>query len=176
MIILLDLDGVIIDLVKGVCEWFNVPHEPEKVTHWDAFPEITNTTSEEFWSSIKMPNFWEGLEFYPDAKNFISELQKHGKVVLCTSPAYGCAGYKQNWIQKNLPEFFYSGDYIITPNKENCAHQNTLLIDDSDNNCKKFRHAGGHTLLYPQPWNDDRKTKVNKNDLILSELKYDFNF
>jgi 5'(3')-deoxyribonucleotidase len=153
MIIFLDLDGVIINFIEGVCNWYGIPYEPEKVTHWNALPELTNTSYEDFWRRINTPLFWKELNFYPYAKLFITELQKHGEVILLSSPARGCAGYRQNWIQNNLPDFFYSGNYILTPNKAVCANRNTILIDDADHNCISFAKAGGFAILYPQPWN-----------------------
>ena len=40
MIIFLDLDGVIINWNKGVCDWFKVPYEPEKVTKWNSLYKL----------------------------------------------------------------------------------------------------------------------------------------
>ena len=122
--------------------------------------------------ALSRKNFETPLGSVAADKDFIDELQKHGKVVLCTSPAYGCAGYRQNWIQKNLPDFFYSGDFILTPNKERCAHDDALLIDDSETNCLKFREAGGYAILYPQPWNYKRDYTQRKNVQILSAFAF----
>jgi len=173
MLILLDLDGVIINWLDGVCKWFDIPYEPEAVTSWDIMPKLTETTKTEFWNKLNTPDFWEHLlDFYPDSINFIKELQKQHTVILCSSPAYGCAGYRQNWIQKNLPDFFYAGDYILTPNKWVCANKNTILIDDSDNNCDKFNELGnGTSILYPQPWNRNKDITTNKHKFILNTLK-----
>lgn len=174
MIIFLDLDGVVIDIFKGVCEWFELPYRPELVTHWDSFPELTNLSKEYFWNEIKTPVFWKNLDFYPNAIPFIAKLSVYGKVVLLTSPANGCAGYRQNWIEKNLSSFFSRGHYILTPAKWACAHKQAILIDDSFKNCKEFAAAGGRALLYPQPWNsENRLPEKEKNEMILKALKED---
>ena len=62
MIIFLDLDGVIINFSKGVSDWFNIPYQPEKITHWDILPSLVNLQEDEFWNSIKTPKFWEHLD------------------------------------------------------------------------------------------------------------------
>ena len=175
MIIFLDLDGVIINWAKGVCNWFNIPYEPEKIVSWNSMPKLTKTTNNEFWGKIKTPVFWENLDFYQEAEDFIMELKNYGKVVFLSNPAYGCAGYRQNWIQNNLPDFFFKGHYILTSAKWACAHAGTVLIDDSDSNYESFYRAGGHAIIYPQPWNMAGDVpEEEKNDLIIktiSELK-----
>lgn len=171
MIIFLDLDGVIINWAKGVCNWFDVPYEPEKITRWNIMPEIVNVHPRDFWPIINTPVFWEYLDFYPEAISFIERLQQYGEVILMTSPAHGCAGYRQNWIQKNLPTIFNKGKYILTPSKYACAHKGAILIDDHNENCQQFSTAGGHTILYPQPWNQKTSlTEKEKNDLVIRTL------
>lgn len=174
MIIYLDLDGVIINWVEGVCDWFKIPYEPEKVTHCDSLQELTNTPSKEFWEKIKTPDFWENLKPYQHSNSFIKQLQQLGTVILMSSPAYGCAGYRQNWIQKYLPDLFYKGHYILTPTKWACAHSGTILIDDNDKNCQEFSKFG-YIIMYPQPWNIHRKLFSNdeireKNNHIIKSI------
>lgn len=169
--IFLDLDGVIINLNKAVCDWYEIPCEPEKVTEWDSWYKLTGVSNYDFWKNIKCAAFWETLQFYPDSISFIKELQKLGKVILCTSPAIGCAGYRQNWIQYNLPDFFNKGNYIITSNKWLLAKKGTVLIDDSDSNCDKFYELGnGHAIIYPQPWNRGRHLDSDKHELVLKAV------
>ena len=170
--IFLDLDGVIINWNKGVCDWFKISYEPEKVTEWDSLYKLIGVTKNEFWTSIKCAAFWENLHFYPEAISFIKQLERLGKVILCTSPAIGCAGYRQNWIQYNLPNFFEKGNYIITSNKWLLAKPGAVLIDDSDDNCDKFYRLGnGYSVIYPQPWNSSCNTNSNKHELVLTVLK-----
>lgn len=164
MIIYLDLDGVIINWVKGVCDWYKIPYEPEKVTYYDALQKLTNTNKNEFWNNIKTPAFWENLETYPHTDSFIKQLNELGTVILLSSPAYGCAGYRQNWIQKYLPDFFYKNHYVLTHMKWLCANKDTVLIDDSDKNCFDFS-GFGYIILYPQPWNNIRKLFSYKNSI-----------
>jgi 5'(3')-deoxyribonucleotidase len=177
MVIFLDLDGVIIDWAKGVCNWFGIPYEPEKITHWYIMPELVNLEPNNFWDSLNSRKFWEHLELYPDARSFIEELNQYGQVILFTSPAHNCAGYRQKWIEHYLPELFYENLYILGAPKWACAHSGTILIDDHDVNCKEFIHHGGKAILYPQPWNDAGKsisgkalTEKEKNNLVIETL------
>jgi hypothetical protein len=36
------------------------------------------------------------------------------------------------------------------------AHTRAVLLDDSDDNCRRFADAGGQYLLMPRPWNANR--------------------
>ena len=172
MIIFLDLDGVIINWVGGVCKWFDIPYQQEEVTNKDNMLELIDISYKEFWTDLSTPDFWEYLDFYPQAKQLIGQLKKYGDVVFISSPALGCAGYRQNWIQHNLPEFFITNKYILTSSKEYCANPNTVLIDDFRKNCQDFVANGGNAILYPQPWNGHSNiNKKNKNDLVLKKIK-----
>lgn len=175
MIIFLDLDGVIINWVKGVFDWYNIHYEPSRVTHYSAMYDIVDRKPKQFWNDLKNAEFWENLEFYPGAENLIERLQQYGEVILLTSPAIGCAGYRQNWIQANLPNFFTRGHYLIGPAKYVCAGFYKILIDDSDDNCNKFLSNGGQTITYPQLWNElgqqfEEITIENKNNYVIKRL------
>jgi 5'(3')-deoxyribonucleotidase len=63
-----------------------------------------------------------------------------------------CLAGKYEWITTVLPPYLHR-QYLIGPRKQFCAHPEALLIDDSDDNVKAFRGAGGHAILVPRPWN-----------------------
>jgi hypothetical protein len=33
------------------------------------------------------------------------------------------------------------------------AHPTCLLLDDNVENCNRFQWRGGHSIVFPQPWN-----------------------
>ena len=61
-------------------------------------------------------------------------------------------------------------DYQIGPRKELNAKSGAILIDDSDDNIRKYREAGGTAILFPQPWNERRLVKQDKKFYIMSLL------
>tara|TARA_B100000700_G_C14367978_1_gene544625 strand:+ start:90 stop:317 length:228 start_codon:yes stop_codon:yes gene_type:complete len=42
---------------------------------------------------------------------------------------------------------------MLGSHKHLLAKPDVVLIDDSDEKCRKFIEAGGHAILLPQPWN-----------------------
>ena len=154
--IFLDLDGVIRDWDGGVYKWFRM--EPRTPTDWG---HVCRTICKEygisqhyFWEK-QGPDFWAGLEMLPYSQQIISLLPIE-KTCLLTSPTLNNAGFSQKWIRTNLPEYFDKKQYLIGSAKHFCAAPDTLLIDDSDINVKKFKEEGGNTILFPQPWNENR--------------------
>jgi hypothetical protein len=163
MRILLDLDGVIVDFITGAFEAHGITNvKQEDIVHWDLEALIGIETGD-FWAKFD-EDFWAGLKMYDWVEELLYLLEKWD-VCLLTSPGWTGAGGKQRWIRENLPWFFKNNRYLIGPGKEFCASKDTVLIDDYDANCKKFRNAGGHSIVFPQPWN----TAAN---LIYQRLEY----
>jgi len=169
--IFLDLDGVIVDWDQGVIDWFNLDATHEDVTHWGSLCDMTGLSDADFWGQLCEEWFWEGLKFTEYAAEVLYYL-KDLDVCLLTSPAMHTAGWRQNWIQKNLPEYFHAKRYLIGPGKEHVARADTILIDDYEVNVNKFREAGGEAILFPQPWNSNKgKDKVDYLRKALYDLE-----
>ena len=174
--IFLDLDGVIRDWDGGVYKLFEMEHQTP--TDWG---HVSRTICKEygiseryFWEK-QTANFWIGLKMLPGAGTILS-LLPIDKTCILTSPTLNNAGFSQQWIRNNLPEYFNSKQYLIGPTKQFCAASDTLLIDDSDTNVEKFRKAGGNAILYPQPWNKNKDLIERRVDNLKMKLNrlYDF--
>jgi len=168
--ILLDMDGVIANFVKGAAEVFNTTYEelldelkPEEWTIEFALERMGKIKAENitlaFWERIEQEGekFWSELPMFPEAKELYEFLfTLTDNVFFCTSPSYKstCVAGKLKWLQKH-----FGGNtcrnYVFTPaeNKMLLANKYTILIDDSDKNIKAFKQAGGVGILYPRKWN-----------------------
>ena len=71
-----------------------------------------------------------------------------------------------DWIGGRLPQF--SRSFIMTPCKEVLSKKG-ILIDDSDANVEEFRERGGSAILFPQPWNKNRK-QDGRVDYVTEQL------
>ena len=175
--IFLDLDGVIRDWDGGVFKWFSM--EPITLTDWGMASRTICKEygiSESYFWEKQTADFWTGLEMTPYAQTVLGLLPIE-KTCLLTSPTLNNAGFSQQWIRNNLPEYFNSKQYLIGSAKHFCAAPDTLLIDDADANVEKFSKAGGNVILFPQPWNKNTYELNNQNqaDYLIKQLSlYDF--
>ena len=164
--ILLDMDGVIVDLVSGIKEIFG---EPNYENTWNIH-EWYNMDNDTFWSKTENEEFWANLKGFDGWNNFLNGLMLIDDVVLCSSPRscpYSFSG-KFKWIQKNLGKDFK--DYIFIEQKHLLATiPNIILIDDYDGNVDSFRNNGGKAILIPRAYNENRLI-TNPYKYVIREL------
>lgn len=157
--VLVDMDGVVSDFVRGICqaharEW---PYsDPKHVgpQGW-GLESIFGMSAAEFWSKCDY-DFWLGLDLMPEAEEIVDTVVSYvGRENMCflSSPSNdpGCIPGKKAWLKKHFPD--YAKQCLFGKPKEFCAHPGSLLIDDYWENVKKFSSAGGKTLLVGRPWN-----------------------
>lgn len=148
-IIHVDMDGVLVDFVRGALEYHN--RTDYEVTSWD-FDKILFPNVEEFWEPLHF-GFWNSLPPMPqfgDMKRLMSKWRLQGhEVYITSSPCDTIGGRdgKYTWVKSYLPEFVNS--LILIKNKKLLSNSNSLLIDDADHNVCHWEHA----VLVPQPWN-----------------------
>lgn len=164
MQILLDLDGCLVDWVGGICSTFGISrdwlYELWPVGDY-AIEKPLQLSVSDLWRNIDYggSRFWSGLNWTDDGKEILqlceSMLSSNDEIVLMTSPPNNpqAAAGKVEWIQKQAPA--YRRKFAITPSKHLFADTASVLIDDSDENVKKFREAGGWTILLPRRWNSN---------------------
>lgn len=169
--VLLDMDGVIVDFLGGVCKYFNFPERlfysryPKGEFH--GLISALGITKKELWKRTNNVNFWENLEptrEFSEIMNTLKPFSKNNKLCICTShggnaeTAYG----KIKWIQKHIPKIPYS----ITENKEFYSNKYNILVDDRDKNCLKFEENGGRVILFPRIQNSNFKYNTNVTRML----------
>lgn len=144
--ILLDMDGVITDLVSGIERFFNVkrpvpwPYGDYNIRKVLGIPNL--------WDELPT-HFWVGLSKTEEYNELLNMVKGH-EVIICTSPTdTRCVEGKLFWLSQYLPD----NDFVITKRKELLAKPDVLLIDDSDAKIEAFTAAGGQGILFPRPWN-----------------------
>ncbi len=170
MKICLDMDGVLVDFVGGAAKVLN--YDPAVVNCWDYYPLI-GVTENEFWKAIDAAgsDFWAYMPEYPWCQQLYDDCCKHGPTILLTSPSQcpSSTHGKLRWMQEKFGRRFR--DYLMGAKKEFCARPDTVLIDDSDANCKKFQDHGGRAILFPRPWNENRGMD-EPYSFVLEQLDY----
>jgi len=185
MKILLDLDGVMADLTGGLMRVHNKP--------WPFGPEnrgpdawyLTNTwemSADEMWEPCGF-DFWAGLQKTLEADQLYQTLCRHfGQENICflTSPVStaGCVEGKREWCARHYPAtpilFSASSTARFTPGgpKEFLAGPERYLIDDNQDNCKRFEGAGGRAFLWPAWWNDRFEQTHFRMHLLEQEIRH----
>jgi hypothetical protein len=157
--ILLDMDGVLTNLQKGVdvllkskgyIRDFSQPMFKENLE------QEYGIGANEFWKIVDEAghNFWENLEPYPWYKDLFNMCQINGiKFSICSTPSYDpfSSSGKLAWLQKHFGKSFRNYSFVC--NKHLFAEPHTLLIDDRYCVTNKFHDAGGQVFLIPQFYN-----------------------
>lgn len=166
MKIFLDLDGVLVDFVGGICAWHERPNPYQQgISAEYAIEDIWGMPRTHFWEPCSDPQFWANLEWTEDGQDILHEVLEFADtsdICLLTSPTLDpeAAKGKMLWIQHHLAMF--TRQFLIGPPKHFCAHPGAILIDDSDTNIATFVEHGGHGITVPRPWNNH----YDKTDVI----------
>ena len=166
-LIFLDLDGVIVDFISGLINFYSLPFKHDDIVKWELTEKQLGMTPEACWSDLT-DDFWVDLKMYAHAPALLKMLSGY-KTCILTAPMRDRASGKQIWIMENLPDFYNNKRYLIGPGKKYCAGPGRVLIDDHDGNIRQFKKAGGIGIVYPQPWNSMAHVK-DGNEYVAKQL------
>lgn len=192
--IILDLDEVLAEWVEPVCKAFGLT-KGQVLEHWPVgeYSGITKAlndcltaramhhddgkgvTDERLWDKIRsVPFFWEELPILPWAHDLVAMVDKisHGNWLIVTQgqPVNDLSSYagKVRWIQSKFGLHF--NRFGITCHKQEYARKDTILIDDSETNCKAFQDNRGAAILFPRHHNSRHMYKDNPLEVIERSL------
>jgi hypothetical protein len=156
--IFLDLDGVLADWATAAIRL----HDRDPETVLGAWPPgvyelatVLGISGNALWRPIDAAGaaFWAELEPLPWMLELFEACQRLAPTTILTAPSKhpSTPGGKTAWLQRHFGSSFRG--YLIGPDKAACARRGAVLIDDRDEGCKAFEAAGGHAVVFPQPWN-----------------------
>lgn len=155
--VLLDLDGVLVDFVGGICR----AHGRDGYTPqcWDFYRSEWEMADAEFWKPTMQPAFWSQLDWTPDGRRIFNRCVQavgwHSVYLLTSGRSAAAAAGKTTWVEREVGRDWLDR-LLIGHCKHLCAHSSHILVDDYDRNVKAFRAAGGRSVLVAQPWNANR--------------------
>jgi hypothetical protein len=173
--ILLDMDGVLANFSLAA----SLVHGQGKArpTHWNWY-EDWGITGKEFWAPIHELGggfYKRWVQPYPWAVDVLRLVADADDFIIYSAPSsseYGYSG-KKAWIDKYLQPYHDKPIKIhVGSDKWLMAGKDRLLIDDYDENIKKFREHGGHTVTFPQPWNSQKEVEPGDLTYLRSFLHY----
>lgn len=152
--VLLDLDDVLADFIGSaleVHEWEREDYIRERRGRW-WMHEVMGLSLEAFCEPIEALGevFWLSLAPLPWFNRLIEAVEKvDPEWYIVSSPGNfpGCYGGKAKWLKSIFGSNF--DRFSITPQKWRYANENSILIDDNQENTAKFRERGGRSYLFP---------------------------
>ena len=154
----LDMDGVLVDLKKGVNELIKKQGK--------TFDDWVNMPSDEQWEIVRQKKaFWENLEMPNEAKKLFKFVKQYNPSILSAFTKRDQRSYKgkMRWLQKNIGLNNLNRIHIVSrKDKKNFAQSKqspNILIDDYIGNIKEFNAAGGIGIFYKNATDTIRQLK-----------------
>lgn len=179
--LIVDLDGFIANFTRGVTAAHGRPETDGLTGEWN-FHHKWGINDEAFYAACDRP-FWANLDVWPDGMAVLKGLVAvygTGPICFLTSPTQteGTHQGKRDWFRKHVAALGFNewADLFIGSAKWKFAHPKAVLIDDSDDNAKKFaappdHRAGGKAWVPPRPWNHNRDLCDLKTGLFDAEME-----
>ena len=149
--ILIDMDGVIADVVSEVIDWYErlhgvrVPVESLRgKREVDAFP-IPGALFE----IVHTKGFFLGLPVMTDSQRVVKDLAERYEVYICSAATEfpNSLTEKVHWLAEHFP--FIGWQHIIL-----CGNKHIIEADWMiDDHLKNLKHFGGKKILFTQPHN-----------------------
>lgn len=165
--ICLDLDDVLNTLAPRVLNAMGYPISPTDYTlypreHGFGIESLVNEyfgrayTRETFWAAVPERVWYDVSEtaFCQWLVNKTAAMVGRENVFIATATvdARGCLEGKRRWMREHLP-LWLQRQYAMTTEKWRLARPGVLLIDDYDENIRRWRERGGVAIQVPRPWN-----------------------
>ena len=167
MRVFLDMDGVLVNMLRGILELHDRLDLYATCPQEDRIHDVLGLTSAETWGPVSDAgeDFWARLdkcEWADALLNWVYGLGVRPEVLSTPLPtgriedvATSVAG-KLRWLRGYFGEGFSDRRCHFTCDKTIAANQDSLLIDAMDRVVNAFREAGGNAILVPQPYNSMR--------------------
>lgn len=165
MKILIDVDGVVADLVTPVLERIN--KETNASIQYDDISSfyfldtkhriLTKDQSEVARRAFSEPGLVESLSIIPGAQEGVQALREHNhEIIWVTSPWKDSKSWcyeRTRWLAQNFDA--NSDDVIFCSKKERIP--GNVFIDDRSKSVEEWqkKNYSGVALLYDQPWNQE---------------------
>ncbi len=176
--IILDMDGVIVDWMRGIHKAMGWNYVPENETSWTFYKnhgvtikDLEEKCSHGFW--CRLPWMPDGVEIF----NLLEALYGKENIYLVshqlTPTNFGGTSGKQSWVLKEIGSDYINRLFVTTASKSIFAcDKDCILVDDRPENCDEFIAAGGSAILVPAYHNKNRDWCNQRVDFIEERLKY----
>ena len=134
---------------------------------------MLNVKKSVFWPKVTKAGmeFWSEMNPLPWFDDLFRVFENED-VFICTSPSshWTSLAGKDVWMKKYLPKYMHR-KFVITPHKYLLANPNSVLVDDSEKKILPFASEGGHTILFPAPYNANREFVGKEIEYVKEQYK-----
>lgn len=152
--IFLDMDGVFVDIMRGIENYFGV--FLDHASYSQDFYKKLGMHREDFWSGLST-EFWATLPKTEDADLILALVEPYKPMILTAHPGFGiaqCVAGKVQWLEMHLLDYLQEDRVVFSGrDKSFLANPGVILIDDHDTTITDWNKAGGDGILVPRPWN-----------------------
>ncbi len=196
-VILLDMDGVLVNWADEVAQWFSVSSKelqgawnPGEYQIHKVLSRILARDAGQIKDGIVREivrhgaDWWAGLHPYPWAGKIINactDFVGRENVYFCSNPAFTSQHVsigpvmegKMRWLERHTKKDCRK--FVFTPHKHLLARKGTILIDDHGPTLVEFERAGGSFIPCPAKYNNWHHAADDPADFIvrmLDDLKH----
>jgi len=139
--LLIDMDGVLCDLIKKWFSVYNTEHhdtlQPEQMVKWG--PHMYAKKGKAIYRYLSQPGFFLDLEPIAGAVEGVQKLINLGHEVIVVTAAKHGHRDKLDWVQKNLPFLDYR--HVVFAHRKELV-RGDVLFDDAPHNLAAFLPYG----------------------------------
>lgn len=153
--VLLDCDGVLLDLTNHVLDWLNYPVEVNDIDTWDFFQHLSAKDDKRAKKLMGSDWFWKQGPRRDCAQTAVATLQGQGhEVTIVTSPWRGCHKWgemRYQWLERYFG--IKSADVLIGHKKWKV--DGDVFVDDKPDHVQAWqdKHPNGRAYLATLPGN-----------------------
>jgi 5'(3')-deoxyribonucleotidase len=156
MRILVDMDGVVADLISG---WIANIYQ-----YWNKLPESTHSYNVvEWYPTLNQHQVMSCLNYdsfrkapvIEEAQQSIEGLILQGHEIRFATTIYPDLAFayeaKCEWVKEHFPSLI--DNIIVFSSRHKTEIRSEVLIEDHPKTCADFKALGGTPILFSQPWN-----------------------
>ena len=174
MIIYLDLDGVLSNFHDAACAVHGWDCNDPALQVWN-FSRPKGLTLAQFWQPLDNYEFWaKTVQPDPWAGRVVQCFRDmQDTIIFCSTPSNSSGAWqgKLDWIRRQ--PWYQGEEVLLMGHKERLADGSSCLVDDNQESVNAFRAAGGNVILFPQPWNDCKRTVSDADiETLIQRMTY----
>ena len=165
-----DMDGVIVDFMKPVCEWLEI--DETTLTEY-RLEKLFPGEGQAILNYYGKAGYFTDLKCYPGAKEFLDKLAQRDNCTLwfISKPSVSkpvTYADKIKWVDEHFPSM---SNRTLLGQDKSLVHVDILIEDDPDNLQTSIAE---HKVLFDQPWNRTCNSykRVQDYDTLAAHLDF----